>query len=623
MTAATLTSETPQQAARRLLAGALREGFEPAALHCYADAHGEPLFWRARLRHPDGRKAIRPIRWSGERFELGEPPAPPDGKPLYRLNELAALPGDPVAVVEGESCADALAALGLLATTSGGADSAGRADWQPLAGRDVSIWRDNDEAGARYAAEVAERLRALDCHVRLVDVAALALPPKGDAVDWLAMHPDATDADVLALATVEPPAATGDGDPPPMAARCLANVKAEPVCWLWPGRIARGKVTVLAGNPGLGKSQITASLAAIVATAGQWPIDRTRAERGAVAFLTAEDDAADTLVPRLKAAGADLSLSHVLDAVRATDREGLPTLRGFDLSRDVSALAEMLTRIGDVRLLVIDPISAYLGGVDSHRNAEVRALLAPLSDMAAALGVAVVAVSHLNKGGGSDALSRVTGSLAFVAAARAAWIVAKDPQDPARRLFLPAKNNLGPDGAGLSFAIEAVTIEGDIETSRIAWHAEPVTITANEALAADGGPDRREEAPQRKEAEEWLAASLSGGPVPSADLLRSAGSVGISRRTLFRAKEALGVAAAKGDFKGGWVWRLPDEECHLGAPRMPAPKTLAPFAESKAASGSSARLSPKSAPVSGVGTLGSTCTADDYRRAAGKMEEKL
>ena len=613
MTAATIASETPQHAARRLLAGALREGFRPVALHEYRSADGEPLFWRARLRHPDGRKAIRPIRWSGERFELGEPPAPAAGRPLYGLDRLAARPGESVIVAEGESCADALAALGLLATTSGGSDSAGRADWQPLAGRDVLIWPDADEAGARYAAEVAERLRALGCRVRVVDVAALGLPPKADVVDWLAMHPDATAADVLALATVEPP---GDqADPPPMAARCLANVKAEPVRWLWPGRIARGKVAFLAGNPGLGKSQTTASMAAIVTTAGRWPVDRTRAERGAVAFLTAEDDAADTLVPRLKAAGADLSLCHVLDAVRATDREGLPTLRGFDLSRDVSALAEMLTRIGDVRLLVIDPISAYLGGVDSHRNAEVRALLAPLSDMAARLGVAVVAVSHLNKGGGADALSRVTGSLAFVAAARAAWIVAKDPQNPARRLFLPAKNNLGPDGSGLAFEIEPATIDGGIETSRIAWHTEPVTITANEALAADGGPDRREEAPQRKEAEEWLAESLSGGPVPSADLLRSAGSVGISRRTLFRAKEALGVAAAKGDFKGGWVWRLPDEECHLGAPRMPAPKTLAPFAESKAASGSSARVSPKSATVSGVGTLGSTCTAGEYAAA--------
>lgn len=214
MTAATATRETPQQAARRLLAGALREGFEPVALHTYRDANGAPLFWKARLKHPDGRKEIRPIRWNGERFELGEPPAPPQGKPLYRLHELAARPGEPVIVVEGESCADALAALGLLATTSGGADSAARADWQPLAGRGVLIWPDHDAPGQRYALDVAERAQVLGCTVRLVDVAALGLSPKDDTVNWLGQHPDADAAAVLALATVEPPGAQADALPP-------------------------------------------------------------------------------------------------------------------------------------------------------------------------------------------------------------------------------------------------------------------------------------------------------------------------------------------------------------------------------------------------------------------------
>lgn len=293
MTAATDARESPKQAARRLLAGPLREGFEPAALHVYRGADGAPLYWKARLRHPDGRKTIRPIRLSGDRFELGEPPAPPGGRPLYRLNELAARAGEPVIVCEGESCADALAGLGLLATTSGGADSADRADWRPLAGREVLIWPDNDDAGARYGAAVADRLRALECRVRVVDVAALNLPPKGDAVDWAATHPAATAADVLALPAGEPAApaagrewaAPGAGCDSQIAARRLADVVAVPVRWLWPGRIARGKVTVVAGDPGLGKSQLTASLAAIVTAGGMWPDSGARAEVGAVAFL--------------------------------------------------------------------------------------------------------------------------------------------------------------------------------------------------------------------------------------------------------------------------------------------------------------------------------------------------
>jgi hypothetical protein len=218
--AATFERETPKQAASRLLASHLREGFAPVALHAYTDADGAPLFWRARLKHPEtGEKAIRPIRWTGERFEIGEPPAPAAGRPLYRLDELSARPGDRVIVCEGEACADALATLGLLATTSGGADSAGRADWQPLAYREVLIWPDNDEPGARYAADVAERLAGLNCRVRVVDVAALGLPAKADCVDWLDRHDSATAADVLALDAVEPapeaPATSADDWPEP------------------------------------------------------------------------------------------------------------------------------------------------------------------------------------------------------------------------------------------------------------------------------------------------------------------------------------------------------------------------------------------------------------------------
>jgi energy-coupling factor transporter ATP-binding protein EcfA2 len=400
-----------------------------------------------------------------------------------------------------------------------------------------------------------------------------------------------------------------------MATRCLADVRAEPVRWLWPGRVATGKVTLIAGNPGLGKSQITAAMASIVTSGGLWPSDGTRAERGAVAFLSAEDDAADTLVPRLKAAGADLARCHVLDAVLATNRDGLTVQRGCELSRDVGTLADTLLRLGDVRLLVIDPISAYLGTVDSHRNAEVRAVLASLADMAARLAVAVVAVSHLNKAGGADALSRVTGSLAFVAAARAAWIVAQDPH-AARRLLVPLKNNLGPDGSGLSFDIEPVTVDDGIDTSRVVWHADPVTMTADEALAAGAGSNRRGDAPQRRQAQAWLAEALSAGPASSDELLKAASKVGISRRTLFRAKDALGVVATKGNFKGGWAWRLPADGCHSDTGRVPTKEILAPLADSEPGRGST-QIFAKNAKLSEGGTLGEGCTADEYRAARG------
>ena len=206
--------------ARQLSRKALADGFQPAALHEYADTVGLPLFWRIRLKHPDsGDKWIRPMRRvEGGGIDLKQPEFP-DGAPLYRLPELAARADAPVWIVEGETCADALTGLGVVATTSGGADSASRADWSILAGRTVTIWPDHDEAGRRYADTVADILRGLGCAVSIVDAAVLDLPTKGDAVDWLTAHPDATADDVASLPRlmaggeeIDPPESPTNGD---------------------------------------------------------------------------------------------------------------------------------------------------------------------------------------------------------------------------------------------------------------------------------------------------------------------------------------------------------------------------------------------------------------------------
>lgn len=190
-----------REAARRLSAPALAKGMQPAALHAYTDQSGAPLYWRIRCKHPvSGEKWIRPMWFDGERFAIGEPTHPEAGKPLYRLHDLAtASPERTVVLVEGESCADRLAERGLIATTSGSSTSAKDADWTPLAGRSVVIWPDADPQGRRYAEDACARLRGIGCTVRLVDVGALGLPLKGDAVDWLAEHPAATPDDVLGL----------------------------------------------------------------------------------------------------------------------------------------------------------------------------------------------------------------------------------------------------------------------------------------------------------------------------------------------------------------------------------------------------------------------------------------
>lgn len=339
----------------------------------------------------------------------------------------------------------------------------------------------------------------------------------------------------------------------------VSDIEAKPVHWLWPNRIARGKLTIIAGNPGLGKSQISASIAAVLTTGGHWPVDRDRCEAGDVLFLSAEDDPADTLRPRLEAAGANLARVHHVDGViKGYTGDGTAISRSFTLQSDLPALEAKLCEIKNVAAVIIDPITAYLGGdIDSHKNSDIRGLLAPLSDLAAKYSAAIIGISHLSKANASQALMRVTGSLAFVAAARAAYLVAPDPQDKTRRLFVPMKNNLGPDVTGLAFRIEGATVEssmGQLGTSRVAWESDPVSVTADEAMQAEAGDT---ELSARDEAAEWLQEVLSDGPLPANEIYKKAGDVGIAKRTLRRAAKKLGVDTEKSGMAGGWRWILP------------------------------------------------------------------
>jgi hypothetical protein len=343
-----------------------------------------------------------------------------------------------------------------------------------------------------------------------------------------------------------------------LTTRRLSDIEPKPISWLWPSRIARGKLTIIAGNPGLGKSQITASIAAIVTSGGCWPVDGERCRRGEVLFLTAEDDPADTLRPRLDAAGADVTRVHIIDGtVRGYTGEGEGWSRVFSLQDDLKALSDKLAELFGVAALIIDPISAYLGDADSHKNAEVRGLLTPLGELAARHDVAIIAVSHLNKAAGSaEAMMRVSGSLAFVAAARGVYLVAPDPDDKARRLFLPMKNNIGPDIMGLAYRIEGATIQskaGTLHTSRVAWDTSAVSVTADELMQ----PAATQKVSAVDEAAEWLQGVLADGPRSSSDIFGQAEAEGFSERTVKRAKKKLGIETAKAGMSGGWCWQLP------------------------------------------------------------------
>ena len=364
--------------------------------------------------------------------------------------------------------------------------------------------------------------------------------------------------------------------------KCAGDVQPQPINWLWPNRIALGKLTLIAGDPGLGKSLLSIELAKHVTKGINWPVDNTVCPTGDVILLSAEDDLADTIRPRLDATGANPNKVYFLESIKEIDKQsGEVIKRSFSLKRDVAAIEQVLEQHPQTKLIIIDPISAYLGGADSHNNADIRGLLAPLSELANKKRVAIVVITHLNKGNSQgSAMYRATGSLAFVAAARAVFIVTRDQDDPDRRLFLPIKNNLGTDREGFAYRV----IQADNGAPIIDWEDERITIQADDALATFSNEDRTE----RQDAVSFLERELKGGSVDAKELFKSAESCGISKRTLCRAKSELGVESYKKDFAGKWAWRFTQEDVSEGCHDegcQPCDSTLAPFAESPINSG--------------------------------------
>ena len=454
----------------------------------------------------------------------------------------------------GEWCADALAKAGLLATTSGAADSAAKADWRSLAGRDVTIWPDNDEAGQRYAEAVADALLALGCTVRVIEVEKLGLPEKGDAVDWLKANPAAVAADIAALPCVQ--AWQRDNAGSEIASRVTLTrgdaLRVEPIRWLWDGRLARGKVHVMAGAPGTGKSTIALALVAVVATGGRWP-DGTICRPADVLVWSGEDDPADTLLPRLLAAGGELRRVHFVSG--AVDGDG-PRL--FDLATDIPALLTAAREIPDCDLAIIDPVVSAVAG-DSHKNTEVRRALQPLVGFAAELGVAVLGISHFTKGtAGRDPVERVTGSVAFGALPRVVMAAAKvQDADSERRLFCRAKSNIGPDTGGWDYRLVLADVPGapGVSVVRVQW-GDALEGSARDLLAEAEAAGDPEERSATDEAEEWLRDLLKAGAVKAGDAQKAARRDGITDKVLRRARENLGIKPRKRSFEGGWWWEL-------------------------------------------------------------------
>lgn len=556
---APLKPETAREAVQRLFAKELRDGYKVAGCHRYNMPDGCELFRSVRLVHPERGKHMRPMYLDGLRYCIGRPQKPACGWPLY-VPPYPLVASGSVFIVEGEACADALAKLGITAVTSGGANSAEGADWSALEGSEYVIWPDHDEAGATYAETVARALRAQGKAVRLLALDVVqSQPPKGDCVDWLAVNPEATAETVRALETVE----LGKDSPEVfetgrrVVLANAADLEPEAIRWMWPGWLARGKLHVLAGSPGTGKTTIAMDLGASVSAGRAFP-GGWKPSAGDVLVWSGEDDPRDTLVPRLIAAGANLERVRFIEGVADDEGRMMP----FDPARDVPELALAAQRMNNVALIVVDPLVSAVSG-DSHKNAEVRRGLAPLVDLATRLDAALLGITHYTKGsGGREPLERVTGSLAFGALARLVFgtvrMDSEDEADSRRMMLARAKSNIGPDGGGFSYTFEQVelTTHQGVVASRIVWGEE----TAGSARDLLAEPDTE----NSDDAVKFLRDLLADESMPAKTVFAEAANAGYSRDQMHRAKRKIGVEASKegghfGDSKQQWVWRLPAE----------------------------------------------------------------
>lgn len=332
---------------------------------------------------------------------------------------------------------------------------------------------------------------------------------------------------------------------PHTVGRCMAEVAPTEVRWLWPGKIPRGRLTVFAGDGGVGKSFASLAVAATVSRGGPWPDRSGECERAAVVLLSAEDDPSDTIRVRLDRCEADCRYIHIIEGVQRQEKEE-PGY--FDLATDLGPLAETIERTA-AKLCIVDPIGAYLPSIDSHKDAQVRSVLGPLAALASRTDCAVVVVLHLNKAAASAKVSaRVTGSLAFTNSARMAWLVIVDPENDRRRLILPYKFNIVESPSGIAFEI----VDGGVT-----WFAETVHVDADAILARDSESRR-----DRNEIQEWLQSLLVHGPMPVTEIKKAAEADCHAWRTVERAKKDLGIRSDREGFgrKAKYLWSLGDSE---------------------------------------------------------------
>jgi hypothetical protein len=340
----------------------------------------------------------------------------------------------------------------------------------------------------------------------------------------------------------------------------MADRRAKEIDWLWFPRIAKGMLTMLAGDPGVGKGFLTVDIAARITKGIPWP-DGMPCKQGGVLFAASEDLIDEVFVPRLDAAGADRNWIHLIRGVK--DAKGIE--RDW-LLRNVESLARVIDGMNagglNCQLVIVDPVNNHMGGdTDNHRDNEVRAQLNPFAKVLEEKRVAGLCIAHRNKCGNANADFSMLGSVGYVGRARATHHVGYDKGDESgkRILFLPGKSNVGPKVQGLAFRLPRLPNNA---MPRVEWDPEPVDITPDEAFGNNGG-NRRGRGPGRpsklEEAMERLGELLAGGPMLANDALAEMKEANFSESTAREAKQALGVRHERSpEHDGKYVGSLPE-----------------------------------------------------------------
>jgi putative DNA primase/helicase len=488
---------------------------------------------------------------------------------IYRLPEVrqAIAAGKVIIAVEGEKDADNLWAIGLAATCN--PDGASGPDKKPkwraeysemLRGAELVVTGDNDEPGRAHIEATASMSTGIAA--RVLDAKHWHVPPKQpggepgkDVSDWLAAGHNREELDALLGAAALYKASNHE-----LKSVRISDVEMSAITWWWPSRFGIGKLGLIVGLPDEGKGQILAYLAARVTTGTAWPMNEGKAPIGNVIYIQCEDGLKDTIKPRLLAAGADPERVHLIETMMENGKE-----RMFSLQTDLEFLRRKVTEIGDVKLILIDPIHAYLGvgKVDSFRNADVRAVLGPLTIMLEEMNIAAIGIMHFNKKTDvTNALLRISDSLAYGAVARHVYAAVGDDDNGnnGRKLLVRAKNNLAKrdNDRTLAYHFNEKYVGNDPTTGAaiyapfITFDDEYVDVTASEAMSAAA---ENKEPGARDRAKTLLSDLLaSGKPIDAKEIEGMAKAEGIAKRTLMRAKDALKVKSVQAE--GRWSWVL-------------------------------------------------------------------